>query len=419
MSNHRTIKSCWWSPTEPTARWFGILTLELDKTPSLELFLERKGPFQPLPPVGSVIHGMDEHGKPITLLFAGSGHQSVSGAVATRSICAGCVLIGISLPNVESFVAHSLRFQLQHFYGWLGRSGYRPTTDMAGSFTVQFHKPDDEVFEINPDLDLIIHTTYSTNASFQERKIKEGAAMTFKSKNGLSLANCQKLIGCMRMLLHFAVLKKVYPTWMTAYKDGHGYEVQGRWIDNDIEIINSILQEEINECQISDRWVFRFVDVRQNFAGFVRDWLAYEEKFSEALGCYSSTIYHLFPSEMTLLTLTQGLDAYHGIKYQSHAVRDFKLKLQELINPLVKSLKGLVEDLTDFVERVHATRNFYTHHNPKWDVDGKVAKRSDLICMNDRLKLIFQMCVLSDLKIPNERFVRLRCQLATQIIEYL
>ena len=400
-------------------RWFGIQTLELDETPSLELFLERTDPSQPLPPVGSVIHGMNEHGKPITLLFAGSGKQTISGAVATRTISAGYTLIGISLPNAESFVAHSLRFELQHFYGWLGRSGYENTSDTSATFTVHYRKPEDEVFAVTPDLDLEIHSTYSANNGFQERSIKEDAAMTFKSKSGLSLASCQKVVGSMRMLLHFAVLKRVYPTWMTAYQNGHGYEVGGRWLDQDIEMVSSILHEAKSEYPLAGHWLFRFEDVRQNFAGFIRDWLAYEEKYSEALGCYASTIYHSFPSQMTLLTLTQSLDAYHGVKYQSHDDHNFKVKLQEILSHHTDSLKGLVDDLPDFVDRVHVSRNFYTHHNPKWDEDGKVARRADLICMNERLKLLFQMCVLSDLQIPKERFGRLRRQIATQIIEYL
>lgn len=362
---------------------------------------------------------MDEHGKSITLLFTGSGRQTISGAVATRTCSAGYALIGISLPNSDSFVAHSLRFQLQQLYGWLGRSGYGTTNDTAATFTVQYRQPGDETFTITPDLDLIIHSTYSAKNSFQERNIKEDAALTFRSKSGLSLANCQKLVGSMRMLLHFAVLKRIYPTWMTAYQNGHGYEILGRWIDQDIELVSSILQEAESEYPIADRWLFRFEDVRQNFAGFIRDWLAYEEKFSEALGCYASTVYHSFPSEMTLLTLTQALDAYHGIKFESHHIQDFKLKLQETLAHHADNLKGLVDDLPDFTDRVHATRNFYTHHNPKWDKDGKVAKRSDLIRMNERLKLLFQMCVLTDLGISKDRFVRLRRQIATQIIEYL
>jgi hypothetical protein len=419
MNTPRTIKSFWWSPEKPETRCFGILTLELDETPSLELFLERANPASTLPPAGNVIHGMDEHGHPITLLFAGSARQTISGAVAKRTCSAGYALIGISLPNAESFVAHSLRFQLQHFYGWLGRSGYSTTNDTSATFTVQYRQPEDEGFCITQDLDLVIHSTYTANNGFQERSIKEDAAMTFKSKNGLSLATCLKLVGSMRMLLHFAVLKKVYPTWMTVYQNGHGYEAGGRWIDQDIELVSSNLHEPKSEYPMADRWIFRFEDVRQDFPVFIREWLVYEEKFSEALGGYASTVYHSFPSQMTLLTVTQALDAYHGIKYQSHDNRNFKLKLQEILTHHTDGLKGLVDDLSDFADRVHVTRNFYTHHNPKWDQDGKVARRSDLIRMNERLKLLFQVCVLSDLQIPKDRFVRLRRQIATQIIEYL
>jgi hypothetical protein len=50
---------------------------------------------------------------------------------------------------------------------------------------------------------------------------------------------------------------------------------------------------------------------------------------------------------------------------------------------------------------------------------GNVAERADLIRLNEKLRLIFQMCVLTDLGIPAARFNRLRRQLASEIIEYL
>jgi hypothetical protein len=45
-------------------------------------------------------------------------------------------------------------------------------------------------------------------------------------------------------------------------------------------------------------------------------------------------------------------------------------------------------------------------------VEGK------LIQLNEKLTLIFQMCVLTEMGIPAERFIRLRRQLATVIIDY-
>jgi hypothetical protein len=418
MNIPRSIKSFWWSPDHPEIRWFGTLTLELDKTPSLELFIERTAQSQPLPTFGTVIHGKDEHGKPITLLFTGSDGNTISGAVIRLTIIAGYALIGIRLPNAESFIAHSLCFQLQHLYGWLGRSGYADTRETAGTFIVQFRHPEDEIFVITPELDLVIQSTYKSHNDFQERSMKEDAALTFKSKSGLSLAGCRKIVGSMQMLLHFAILETVYPTWMTAYQNGHGYEALGRWISHDIELVGGDLHEAKSEHPLPERWIFRFEDIRQNFAEFIRDWLEYEKMYSEALNCYASTIYHNFPWEMTLLALTQALDAYHGIKYDSHKNRDLKEKLQTLVKDHAESLKGLVDNPTDFADQVHASRNYYTHHNPKLDKEGKVARDADLFRMNERLKLLFQMCVLSDLKIPKDRFVRLRSQIATDIVVY-
>lgn len=418
MSDTRTIKSFWWSPGQPTTRWFGILTLEAEETPSLELFVERGESSQNVQPVGNVIHGMDEHGKPITLLYAGSAGETISGAVATRKCSAGYALIGIALPSADNFVAHSLRFQLQHLYGWLGRSGFEKEADTSRTFTTHYKHPADDSFAINPDLDLVIHNTFEAHNGFQERRIREDAALTFRSKTGLSLMSGKKLISAMRTLLHFAVLERVYPTWITAYQNGHGYEVAGQWIDQDIEVVSSILRESKSELPLADRWLFRFEDVRPNFADFIREWLEYNEKFSEPLGCYASTIYHSLTSEMTLLTLTQALDAYHGIKFQSHDERDFKMKAQQLLAAQAIPLRGLVDDTADFAERVQVSRNYYTHHNPHWLTTGKVAERVDLIRMNEKLRLLFQMCVLTDLRVPSDRFIRLRRQLASQIIEY-
>jgi hypothetical protein len=68
---------------------------------------------------------------------------------------------------------------------------------------------------------------------------------------------------------------------------------------------------------------------------------------------------------------------------------------------------------------VLCTRNHYTHHNPKWKATGKVAERAELVRLNEKLRLLFQMCVLTDLQIPDDRFPRLRRQLATEIIDYI
>ncbi len=224
VNTKREIKSFWWSPNHPERKWFGTLTYGPEQSPELELIIERQNPVDDRTlPLGNVIHGKDEHGKPITLLFAGSSGDHVSGAVLKRRFDAGYALIGIDVPNAESFLANTLRFQLQHLYGWLGRSGFERNVDEKHrAFVVKFQQQEAEWFSISPDLELAIHNTFETSNGFQKRCISEDAALTFRSKAGFPLSRCNELISSVRMLLHFAVIKRVYPVWVTTYKDGYG-----------------------------------------------------------------------------------------------------------------------------------------------------------------------------------------------------
>lgn len=195
--------------------------------------------------------------------------------------------------------------------------------------------------------------------------------------------------------------------------------MEPKWLDQDIDIQSWILREPECEIPISHYWIFRFEDVRGDFADFIGEWLKYVQKFAEPLNCYSSTIYHSLTGELAHLSLTQALEAYHGIQFSSHHKHEFKAKIEELCSLHADSLKGLVDDIPDFSERVLCTRNYYTHHNPKWLLTGKVAKKAELVRLNEKLRLLFQMCVLTDLKIPADRFSRLRRRLATEIIDYI
>jgi hypothetical protein len=94
MSAVRQIQSFWWIPDQPEKRWFGTLTLGPDQWPELELVIERQSPTDGRFPLGRVIHGKDEHGHPITLLHAGSGGSTVSGAVIKQRVHAGFALLG-------------------------------------------------------------------------------------------------------------------------------------------------------------------------------------------------------------------------------------------------------------------------------------------------------------------------------------
>jgi hypothetical protein len=169
---------------------------------------------------------------------------------------------------------------------------------------------------------------------------------------------------------------------------------------------------------LGDDWIFKFEDVQNEFGKFMAMWLEYLKKFDDALDCYFATVYHRPPHSIEHLSLTQALEAYHSIKFESHKDRTFADKIQELVEANKTSLIGLIDDAKDFATTVLHNRNYYTHYNPQWKIDGRIVSGGKLHQLNEKLRLVFQMCVLKDIGISPDRFGRLRRQLAISIIDF-
>jgi len=130
-------------------------------------------------------------------------------------------------------------------------------------------------------------------------------------------------------------------------------------------------------------------------------------------------VYHQLTTPVKHLCLTQALDAYHGVRFSSHGQRDFKAKVMELCKLNEKAMSELVDDVTGFAGQVRDTRNYLTHHNPDDLANREVVQGSaELIRLNEKLTILFQACVLTDIGVPAERLARLHRQLADSIIEY-
>ncbi len=135
----------------------------------------------------------------------------------------------------------------------------------------------------------------------------------------------------------------------------------------------------------------------------------------KALGCYSSTVYHRLPHPIEHLCLVQALEAYHAAKFGGQKRASH---IQALAEQFLPHLTGLVPGAAAFAESVRVNRNYYTHHHPAIKQRGHVLSGGKLFRRNEKLRLLFQMCVLTDVDIPADRFAILRRQLATDIIDF-
>jgi hypothetical protein len=415
MKQEKEVLGVWWLPTNPDERWVGTLVLAPSKSPKLTVTtLKSAFQFVGKEDAPTVIHGLDQSGKQITLLFP-SWPQSRGGmALSQVEFGAGYAIIGAQIADHTDFNVNSITFQLQYLYQWCGITGFvNDSQPRLHEIQIHYKRPDDRTFIVDSDLSIEIRAGYSLQNDMAKKTLEEDLHIEFVSKQGIGLSDYKRFLLAVRQLIHFATLKPIYPLTVTARKDGHGFTLGDRFHHQDIGVWSSIIREPVKSELYGDEWVFKFDDVRTDFGKFMAMWFQYLEKFEEALDCYSATIYHRLSDSIEHLSLTQALDAYHGIKFQSHKAQDFGEKLKELVETHKASLKGLVNDTGDFVTTVLHNRNYYTHHNPKWKADGRVLSSSKLCQLNEKLRLLFQMCVLSDIGISQDRFNRLRRQLAS------
>jgi hypothetical protein len=89
VSAKREIRGFWWSPEHPETRWFGTLALGPDEGPTVEVFMEPTEPLKEVRLPGGVVHGNDEHGKPVTLLFVMPPMSQWTGGMTRQSFHAG------------------------------------------------------------------------------------------------------------------------------------------------------------------------------------------------------------------------------------------------------------------------------------------------------------------------------------------
>ncbi len=418
MSEPKRLNGFWWLPSAPQQKWFGTLTHD-GRNIELCCFAEQEVPDPGSMPQTFTLHGSDEKENAVTLLFADYAIVKQSCSLRTIRFRAKYALIGAHLGSKDDIKATQIVLEINYLHEWLGLTGFRP--NLSGKIgkdrfevTIPYVRPDQfgVTLQDGTSIGFCLNTNYT--ASIKEQRIAEDSFTSICRKNGFSFEQIWQATTQLRLLLHFAILKPVYAESMTLQFDAETKDGKTK----NIEVLSINLHGDKPAPLYGRQFAFRFKDIAPTFADFYDRWIEFASKYDEALGCYMTTVFHNLPSTVALLCLTQAIEAFHGVHHTSHDSHNFRDKVKEIICSNTAFISGLIEDDADFSDRVLVTRNYYTHHNPKWLKEGKVASGRDLIRMNEKLKLLFQSCVLQYLGLPPEAGAALKQQIASDIIEY-
>jgi len=126
MGEKRDIAGLWWLPTNPDERWTGTLTLEQDKSPKLNVAVQ-KSAFETIGQklsAPSVIHGCDQNGKPISLLTPSWPRTSGGMALSQIVYSADYAILNLEVAHQDDLKVNEFTLRLQHLQGWFGVTGF-------------------------------------------------------------------------------------------------------------------------------------------------------------------------------------------------------------------------------------------------------------------------------------------------------
>jgi len=284
----------------------------------------------PAPDFGQILHGCDQHGNPLALLFPCENRSTVGSALTVLHYSGGAALLGLELATLDEFRVNCLTLDLQHLYEWAEVSGFsRKPEDATEGVWVRHQQPELQSFPVQADLTVEIGATFHMHNGLGEKTVAENTVIQFKSPTGFDYQSCRSLVNAVRGLLHFALPRPIYPLSVECKKEGYGQTLGDTFIPTEIEIWWGINRGPAPPEPLF-MWTYRLPDVKSRFGQFIWDWLQFDKRYEEALGCYFTTVYHPLPSEVMNICLAQALEAFHAGRFMFRVA-----EITEVGGPLV------------------------------------------------------------------------------------
>jgi len=118
-------------------------------------------------------------------------------------------------------------------------------------------------------------------------------------------------------------------------------------------------------------------------------------------------------SETRFLLLTQALEVYHRVKWRNK--KPLRQRLEELVRNHPETLKPIISEPESFAGLVTETRNHFTH----WGSPASpIISDDELPAFTDRVRRLLQICILSDIDIPNTAAQRIIAEPLPKVIAF-
>lgn len=426
--DHPEVHGEFWIPGEHK-RHLGHLRLESGKKPGLELaeftglerwaFIEkiRRDEGHRRGDGHRVIHGIDEHGKPITLIDCYETASRSTRSRLTRKLSCQAAVFGAHLETSElSFKGITLR--LDHLDEWLGRSALGrielESTERAGTKAIKALKvPVAESKSIELKLEGYRRSRISLGWSFGT----EHRTHTLRSFSCIELSFdlprawneiCEE-VSWWKRLFSLATRSNIDVQEISLeQRDQPNEPAPGGLPLLPVWLARSVGASLAHPNLRAGDFHFTFGQVEPMFAEVHARWRAISTSWAAVLHRFVaiSSDRDLWINEQFLF-LAQAIESMHRARKGLTGSVDFLSAAIQAWDESPAELQALLGDRGAFASTLRKTRNYWTHYGtPGPNDDPEVLDGDELFTFTEKLRWVIEAAILREIGIPGPNIAR-------------
>lgn len=429
----------WWVPGFEKEKQIGEFYLGKERGLYLRLRIPQGFADTVRTPI-KVIHGLDEHGKPLTLFAAGWAGAKLKGAFTTGIYRVGYCFHGLHITKWAEAAFDEVEIDFTHLQGWMNIYGFISKREKEHESVLHYELPENHEFLIDDELTLRFIVTMTTLHDWKDfASIRQEWSLRLVYRKPQTFKRLTHDIRVVRRFLSLAVGRPVNERRLILRRSREHLWRSGKRLARDVLCWTPRMRHQLSEDRIDTRvMLFPFTAVQKQFGIMLVNWFSYQKTMRDVLNLYFSTREnpHLYSGHQFLF-LAQAMEVYHRCnttrysqvveskanfkerrkrlkKYLSkvdakwlddrlqHANQpNLNQRLLEILSDKRHLLGNYLGDERQFAEIVKCTRNYLTHWSVKKNASKYIADNDKLFEVIQDLRAVLLVCFLSDIGVPD------------------
>jgi len=434
----KDIHGMFWIPGQEDKRFRGVLRLKAGKSATLEtsafhientthwladgpdakmgetIQVSGKSMFEAMDiPSRKIIHGLDEQGKPLTLLNCYASCTRSTMAMATHRYSCQFAIFGLHLQH-DDLHCHGIRLHLDHLDDWFGRRLFKhhsesEETENGGVKITKIAIPVPRDLTTALGLPGYAKSEFFSSWSMQpgdtEFKLSSRTYLDLQFKEAKEWEDVLQEVHRWQWLLSLATRRPVDAREFAFYRSETRHDFGECPMDPCyVWMKRKHSRKAPNYKRGGYDFYFTYKDVAANFPALIGKWQGIQETWAAVLHRFFAVSHRrgLWLNE-EFLFLAQAVESLHRARTgdtDTKGVVDRAAKQAYLNSP--EELQKLLGDRGLFVRQFRKTRNYWSHYGePTPESDPEVLGDIDLYDFNQKLRWIVEFAILRELGVPD------------------